>query len=134
MGYIMSKILMGIIAAMGLAGFMYYNFSIVPMKNKLEEQAKVIIAQDLRDQEQKAAIEAIQNNLQQTTQALSGLQVKNQQYESQMAEYLDIFRRHNIAKLASAKPGMIELRVNNRTKEAFDAIEAASQRISSLND
>jgi len=130
----MSKILMGIIAAMGLAGFMYYNFSIVPMKNKLEEQAKVIIAQDLRDQEQKAAIEAIQNNLQQTTQALSGLQVKNQQYESQMAEYLDIFRRHNIAKLASAKPGMIELRVNNRTKEAFDAIDAASQRISSLND
>jgi len=130
----MSKILMGIIAAMGLAGFMYYNFSIVPMKNKLEEQAKVIIAQDLRDQEQKAAIETIQNNLQQTTQALSGLQVKNQQYESQMAEYLDIFRRHNIAKLASAKPGMIELRVNNRTKEAFDAIDAASQRISSLND
>jgi len=119
---------------MGLAGFMYYNFFIVPMKNKLEEQAKVIIAQDLRDQEQKAAIEAIQNNLQQTTQALSGLQVKNQQYESQMAEYLDIFRRHNIAKLASAKPGMIELRVNNRTKEAFDAIDAASQRISSLND
>jgi len=130
----MSKILMGIIAAIGLAGFMYYNFSIVPMKNKLEEQAKVIIAQDLRDQEQKAAIETIQNNLQQTTQALSGLQVKNQQYESQMAEYLDIFRRHNIAKLASAKPGMIELRVNNRTKEAFDAIDAASQRISSLND
>ena len=130
----MSKILMGIIAAMGLAGFMYYNFFIVPMKNKLEEQAKVIIAQDLRDQEQKAAIETIQNNLQQTTQALSGLQVKNQQYESQMAEYLDIFRRHNIAKLASAKPGMIELRVNNRTKEAFDAIDAASQRISSLND
>ena len=125
---------MGIIAAMGLAGFMYYNFFIVPMKNKLEEQAKVIIAQDLRDQEQKAAIEAIQNNLQQTTQALSGLQVKNQQHESQMAEYLDIFRRHNIAKLASAKPGMIELRVNNRTKEAFDAIEAASQHISSLNN
>ncbi len=130
----MSKILMGIIAAMGLAGFMYYNFFIVPMKNKLEEQAKVIIAQDLRDQEQKAAIEDIQNNLQQTTQALSGLQVKNQHYESEMAEYLDIFRRHNISKLASAKPGMIELRANNRTKEAFDAIEAASQHISSLNN
>jgi len=130
----MSKILMGIIAAMGLAGFMYYNFSIVPMKNKLEEQSKVIIAQDLRDQEQKAAIEAIQNNLTQTTQALSGLQVKNQQYESEMAEYLDIFRRHNLAKLASAKPGMIQLRSNNKTKEVFDAIEADSQRISSLND
>ena len=130
----MTKILMGIIGAMGLAGFMYYNFSVIPMQNKLEEQTKVIIAQDLRDQEQKATIEAIENNLQRTTAALSGLQVKNQKYEEEMAEYLDIFRRHNLAKLASAKPGMIELRANNRTKEAFDAIEADSQRISSLND
>ena len=119
---------------MGLSGMMYYQFSVVPMKNKLEEQAKVILAQDLRDQEQKATIEAIQNNLAKTTQALSGLQVQNQQYETQMADYLDIFRRHNIAKLASAKPGMIEARANAQTKEVFDAIEADSQRISSLND
>ena len=125
---------MGIIAAMGLAGFMYYNFSVVPMKNKLEEQTKVILAQDLRDQEQKATIESIQNNLQKTTQALGGLQIKNQQYEMQMSEYMDIFRRHNIAKLASAKPGMIELRINNATKEVFDAIEDDSSRISTLND
>lgn len=125
---------MGIIGAMGLAGFMYYNFSVVPMKNKLEEQAKVIIAQDLRDQEQRATIESIQSNLTRTTQALSGLQIQNQQYEVEMAEYLDIFRRHNLSKLASAKPGMVELRANNATKEVFDAIEADSARISSLND
>jgi len=130
----MSKMLIGIIVAMGLSCMLYYQFSVVPMQVKLEEQTKVILAQDLRDQEQKAAIEAIQNNLTQTTQALSGLQVKNQQYESEMAEYLDIFRRHNLAKLASAKPGMIQIRSNNKTKEVFDAIEADSQRISSLND
>ena len=33
------------------------------MKNKIEEQTAVILAQDLRDQEQKAAIAAIQENL-----------------------------------------------------------------------
>ena len=130
----MSKILIGIIVAMGLSGILYYQFSVVPMQNKLEEQAKVILAQDLRNQEQIATIEAIQNNLQQTTQALSGLQVQNQQYEAEMSEYLDIFRRHNLAKLARAKPGMIEKRANDRTKEVFDAIEADSKRISSLND
>ena len=130
----MTKILMGIIGAMGLAGLMYYNLSVVPMKNKLEEQSKVIIAQDLRDQEQKATIEAIQNNLAKTSQELTGLQVRNQAYETEMNEYMDIFRRHNLSKLASAKPGMIQTRANNRTKEAFDAIEADSQRISTLND
>ena len=51
----LSKVLICILISMGLSGFMYYNFSVVPMKNKLEEQSKVILAQDLRDQEQKAA-------------------------------------------------------------------------------
>ena len=130
----MTKILMSVIMAMGVSGFLYYQFSVVPMKNKIEEQTKVIIAQDLRDQEQKAAIESIQNNLAVTTESLKGLQIQNQQYEAEMSEYLDIFRRHNIAKLASAKPGLMETRVNNATKEVFDAIEADSNRISSLND
>lgn len=130
----MTKILMGIIAAMGISGLLYYNLSVVPMKVKLEEQVKLIAAQELRNQEQKAAIEAIQNNLEKTSKELTGLQVRNQAYEQEMAEYMDIFRRHNLSKLASAKPGMIETRVNNKTKEAFDAIEEDSKRISSLND
>jgi len=130
----MNKILIGIIGSLAVSGLLYYNLAVVPMKNKLEEQAKVILAQDLRDQEQRATIEAIQNNLQKTSQELTGLQVRNQQYEEEMSEYMDIFRRHNLSKLASAKPGMIELRANNKTKEVFDAIEADSQRISSLND
>ena len=130
----MNKILIGIIGSLAVSGLLYYNLAVVPMKNKLEEQAKVILAQDLRDQEQRATIEAIQNNLQKTSQELTGLQVRNQAYEAEMAEYMDIFRRHNLSKLASAKPGMIQTRANTRTKEAFDAIEADSQRISALND
>lgn len=130
----MNKILIGIIGSLAISGLLYYNLAVVPMKNKLEEQAKVILAQDLRDQEQKATIEAIQNSLQKTSQELTGLQVRNQAYEAEMAEYMDIFRRHNLSKLASAKPGLIETRANIRTKEAFDAIEADSKRISSLND
>ena len=59
----MSKLLMGILAAMGLWGYLYYQTAIVPMKNKIEEQTAVILAQDLRDQEQKAAIAAIKKTL-----------------------------------------------------------------------
>jgi hypothetical protein len=126
----MSKIFVGIIAAMGVSGFLYYQFAVIPMKNKIEEQTKVILAQDLRDQEQKAAISAMTENLEKTTKALNGLQTKNQQYEAEMSEYLDIFRRHNLAKIASARPGSIEIKANNRTKEVFDAIEDISKSIS----
>jgi hypothetical protein len=130
----MSKVLFGVIGAMMISMFSYYQFFVVPMKNKIEEQAKVIIAQDLRDKEQKAAIESLQTNMQKTSEALKGLQVKNQKYEEDMAEYLDIFRRHNVAKLASAKPGLVEVRFNNGTKEVFNAIQEDSNRISSIND
>ena len=121
---------MGIMAAMAVGGYLYYQTAVVPMKNKLEEQTAVILAQDLRDQEQKATIAAITANAEKTAAATAQLQQQNQQYEAEMAEYLDIFRRHNLAKIASARPGQVELRANNRTKEAFDAIEEISIRIS----
>ena len=129
----MSKLLMGIIAAMGSAGFLYYQFAVVPMKNKLEEQTAVIMAQDLRDQEQKATIAAITLNAEKTAKASAALQEQNQQYEAEMSEYLDIFRRHNLAKIASARPGQIQNQANARTKEVFDAIEEVSNRISNPN-
>ena len=126
----MSKIFVGIISALVVSGSLYYQFAVIPMKNKLEEQAKVILAQDLRDKEQKATISEITESLEQTTAAMNSLQQANQQYESEMSEYLDIFRRHNIAKIASARPGQIEAQANQRTKEVFDAIEAISESIS----
>jgi len=121
----LNKILIGIIVVMFLGGSFLYN--------KNQELVKLNAAYEVRDAEQKKTIEAIQKNMQKTTAELTGLQTRNQQYEEEMAEYLDIFRRHNLAKLASAKPGMIETRVNNKTKEVFDGIEEDSKRISDLN-
>jgi len=125
---------MGIIAAMGVGGYLYYHTAIVPMQNKLVEQTAVILAQDLRDQEQKATIVAIQDNMEKTVAASATLQKQNQQYETQMKDYLDIFRRHNIAQLASAKPGLMTKRVNKGTEKVFNEIEDISKRINSLND
>ena len=125
---------MGIIAAMGVGGYLYYHTAIVPMQNKLVEQTAVILAQDLRDQEQKATIVAIQDNMEKTVAASATLQKQNQQYETQMKDYLDIFRRHNIAQLASAKPGLMTTRVNKGTEKVFNEIEDISKRIHTLND
>jgi len=125
---------MGIIAAMGAAGYMYYQFSVVPMKTEIVELTRLTMAQELRNQEQIATIAAVKESFETAGKALQGLQVKNQQYETQMSEYLDVFRRHNIAKLASAKPGLMEKRFNKGTKEVFDAISEDSNRISALND
>lgn len=122
----MSKILIGVIFIMALGGYFLYNKNI--------ELQRLNTAYEVRDAEQKAAIEEITARMETTQRALTGLQTKNQQYETEMSNYLDIFRRHNIAQLASAKPGMMEKRANAKTKEVFDAIENDSKRISTLND
>jgi hypothetical protein len=51
-----------------------------------------------------------------------------------MNRYLDIFKRHNLTKLAAAKPGLLEPRINKGTKNVFDSIEEVSRTIDSLDD
>jgi hypothetical protein len=62
------------------------------------------------------------------------IQSRNQEIEQEMSRYLDIFKRHNLTKLAAAKPGLIEPRVNKGTKDVFDSIEEDSRNIDGLDD
>ena len=62
------------------------------------------------------------------------MQVASQQIQVEMNRYLDIFKRHNLSKLAAAKPGLIEKRANKATKGVFDGIENDSANIDSLDD
>ena len=66
--------------------------------------------------------------------SLLELQGRNQEIQQEMTRYLDIFKRHNLTKLAAAKPGLIEPRVNKGTKDVFDSIEEDSRNIDSLDN
>ena len=122
----MTKVFLGVIVVLfSLCGFLYYQNQSLSSLNK---------AFELRDQEQKAAIESLQNDFKVQTEGLLDIQRKNQQIEQEMNRYLDIFKRHNLSKLAAAKPGLIETRVNNGTKEVFESIEQDSRNIDSLDD
>jgi hypothetical protein len=58
---------------------------------------------------------------------------RNSEIESEMNRYLGIFKRHNLGKLAAAKPGLIEPRINKGTKDVFDQIEKDSTFIDDLD-
>jgi len=122
----MSKIFIGIIFALGLFTFFLWNEN-----SKLAELNQAF---ELRDKEQKLALETVQNDFALQTSSLKDLQSKNNAIELEMSRYLDIFKRHNLTKLANAKPSLIETRVNNGTKKVFDGIEADSRHIDSLDD
>jgi len=121
-----SRILLGVVGALLLAlSFLWIQNSRLSSLNQ---------AFELRDQEQKAAIESLQNDFKTQTEGLLAIQSRNQEIEAEMSRYLDIFKRHNLSKLAAAKPGLIETRVNNGTKEVFESIEQDSRNIDSLDD
>jgi hypothetical protein len=96
----------------------------------IENNAKLMTATQLQEE----TISQLQNDMQLQTESLLNLQSKNQDIELEMNRYLDIFKRHNLTKLAAAKPGLIETRANKATKEVFDGIEQDSRDIDSADD
>ena len=122
----MSKVLIGIIVVLGLSSYLLWNEN-----SKLSALNQAF---ELRNQEQMLAIESLQNDFALQTSSLLDLQSRNQEIQQEMSRYLDIFKRHNLTKLAAAKPGLIEPRVNKGTKDVFDSIEEDSRNIDSLDD
>jgi hypothetical protein len=126
----MNQILIGMLLLAGTGGYFYYNTT----QADLESLRKQNQAYELKAGEQEKTILALQNNYAVQTAALMDIQARNQEIEVEMARYLDIFKRHNLTKLAAAKPELIEARVNKGTKEVFDGIEADSASLDSFND
>jgi len=122
----MSKVLIGIIVVMSLATYLLWNEN-----SKLSALNQAF---ELRDAEQKAAIESLQNDFALQTEGLLEIQARNQEIQQEMSRYLDIFKRHDLTRLAAAKPGLIQPRINNGTKDVFDSIEEDSRNIDSLDD
>ena len=122
----MSKIFIGIIVALSLFSFVLWkqNSNLSALNQAFE----------LRDAEQKLAIESLQNDFALQTEGLLEIQARNQKIQQEMSRYLDIFKRHDLTKLAAAKPGLIEPRINKGTKDVFDSIEEDSRNIDSLDD
>ena len=126
MGGILSKVLGGVVLVLGIALYFLWNEN--------TRLSALNQAFELRDQEQKLAIESMQNDYKLQTEGLLQLQSRNQSIEAEMSRYLDIFKRHDLTKLAAAKPGLLEPRVNNGTKNVFDSIEEDSRNIDDLDD
>ena len=85
-------------------------------------------------QTQEETISTLQNDFALQTSQLNELALKNQETQKEMNRYLDIFKRHDLTKLAAAKPGLIQPRINKGTKDVFDSIEEDSRNIDSLDD
>ena len=122
----MNQLYIGVILVLGLGGYYLYQENQVLTANNAALEGAVAT--------QEAAIKNMQNDFALQTKQLGDLQKKSQETQLEMNRYLDIFKRHNLTKLAAAKPGLLEPRINKGTKNVFDSIEEISRTIDSLDD
>ena len=96
----MNQLTMGIAVVLGVLAFWFYNENMTLKENNAK--LEIAIAQ------QEEAIQVIKESYERQGAALNQMASKNAQIEQEMNSYLDVFRRHNLNKLAIARPGMIE--------------------------
>jgi len=125
----LSKVLIGMMVMMGIIGYFYYNTT----QSQLIELRDLNKAYELKVATQEDTINQIQTSMAVQTESLNELIGRNQEIEAEMNRYLNIFKRHDLSKLAAAKPGLIEPRVNGATKDVFDSLENDSTFIDSID-
>ena len=122
----MNQFYIAIIIVLGLGSYYLYQQNQILTANNMALESAVAT--------QEEAIKTMQNDFALQTQQLGDLQKKSQEAQLEMNRYLDIFKRHNLTKLAAAKPGLLEPKINKGTKDVFDSIEEISRTIDSLDD
>lgn len=111
-------------------GYGYYKVT----QGELEDQIQKTAAYKLANDEQVKTIEALEENAKVTAEQLQLLSKQNAEIEAEKARYLTIFKKHDLTKLATAKPGLITTRINKGTADVFKAIEDDSRDINDINN
>ena len=124
MGFIIQLL---VILVLALGGTSYYLYT---ENGTLKEN---VIKLENAVEEQKAAMKAMKDSFETQSKALTNLQQRNAEIEAEKDQYLSIFRRHNLDKLALLKPGLIENRLNSGTKKVFEDLENYRKNISNIN-
>ena len=70
-----------------------------------------------------ASLKAAEENAKKQGEAMNKLTLKNNQLQKDKENAMRIFKDHNLTRLARAKPGMIETRVNKKTAGVFKDLE-----------
>jgi len=100
------------------AGYGYFTWS--------QDQISALQRKNASMQAEMAGLRDTMEDLQEHAEAqnerIAGMTQAQQEKEQEIQRYLSIFARHDLNKLAAAKPGLIETRVNKGTREVFETI------------
>jgi len=103
-------------------GWFYYTDTQSRIEALRENNAQLKIAAE----DNQRTIETLQAQAEQNQRLSDELQERLNKSEEGRNRLITLFGNHDLTRLALKKPGLIETRVNNGTKKAFDGIESIS--------
>lgn len=127
-----------VLAGLGYAGHLFVvnrlNTEITQLQSDVRQYQAQNVALQSAAEINEQTIRSLQENNQRQLEQVTSLTTANQQFQAEKDQYLSIFRRHDLARLALARPGLIEPRINNGTQEVFRQVEEDSREIAALNE
>jgi len=123
-------------------GAWFYHYTTINAKQdqiddlgyKLQVEQKKAAALEVAQAENLNTIQSLSQKAQAQNVAISELSAKSNAVAAERDAYLSIFKRHNLTKLARAKPGLIEPRANKSTAEVFRSVEQASKEVQNADN
>jgi len=95
-------------------------------ENQVQMELAVKTAQD--------SLKAAEENAKKSEAAMSKLTLANNELNKEKQNYLKVFKDHNLTRLARAKPGLIEKRINGGTAKVFRALENDTKELMDADD
>lgn len=74
-----------------------------------------------------ATVNKLREDIVQEQQALADLTERLRRSEEYRDQLIKLFRKHDLTRLATSKPGLIEKRINDGTAKVFDDLESLTR-------
>lgn len=133
--------LLPVLLLVGGGAYGYHTVKVNEMSATIAQKESAIVI--LKSNEEKLiaaeeknrkAIETMKQDLEKQREAFTNLSTQHVQLTKERDEYMSIFRKHDLTKLARRKPGLIEPRINNGTAQVFRQVEQDSREVDQADD
>lgn len=132
--------LVAVIGVIG-GGYAYHQVTVSKLETavvQLEANNRTLkenqVQLQLAAETQAKALRDMEANARKSEAAMAELTQRNNELNKEKQNYMKIFKDHNLTRLARAKPGLIEKRINGGTAKVFRDLENDTKEIMALDD
>ena len=113
-------IVLGFVGGVVYGGWYYYKDTQARIQILTENSAKLEVA----TQQQEMTINILVEDAEKFRELNKDLNIKLEAANDYKNELISKLRKHDLSRLSQLKPGLVEKRINNGTKELFESFES----------